>query len=315
MTRFVVCGEALIDLIPDGPGDTLATPWRALSAGGPMNSAIALARLGHDVQFLGRLGSDGFARQIQSHLEANGVGLDLAVHADEATSLAVVSLDDEGHASYTFHFAGTANFGWQPDELAGVADADAHPDADTVLHIASLATIVEPGASVLRAWVASLPGTVSFDVNVRPTVITDPAEYWRRVEPWLEVLGARGILKASDEDLGFLAEAAGLPTDLEQMLPEIGRRHGIRRIIVTRGPDGVLGLDGDRLLVEPGRPVDVVDTVGAGDTFMAGFLSHLADAPDDVAGALAWGVGASAIVCSRRGANPPTGAELAAAMG
>ena len=315
MTRFVVCGEALIDLIPDGPGDTLATPWKALSAGGPMNTAIALARLGHDVQFLGRLGSDGFAAQIQSHLAANGVGLDLAVHADEATSLAVVSLDEEGHATYTFHFAGTANFGWRPEELAGVSGAPAHPDADTVLHVASLATVVEPGASVLRAWVASLPNTVSCDLNVRPTVITDPAEYWRRVEPWLEVLGGRGILKASDEDLAFLAEAAGLPAALEEMVPELARRYGIRRIIITRGPDGVLGFDGAELLVEPGRPVDVVDTVGAGDTFMAGFLSHLADDPDDLAGALAWGVGASAIVCSRRGANPPTRAELTAAMG
>ena len=118
MRRIVVCGEALIDLVPaGGTGDTRSSTWRALSAGGPMNSAIGLARLGAPVEFLGRLGDDAFAAQLRSHLAANGVGSALVVDAAEPTSLAVVSLDGAGKASYTFHFSGTANFGWRAADL------------------------------------------------------------------------------------------------------------------------------------------------------------------------------------------------------
>lgn len=306
-----MCGEALIDLIPSGPGDTFSSPWAALSAGGPLNSAIALARLGCEVEFLGRLGSDAFARQIESHLRANGVRLDLAVRTPEATSLAIVSLDDAGHASYTFHFGGTANFGWHADELAAVASGDRLGEEETWLHVASLATVVEPGASALRRWVGGLTNPVSLDVNVRPTVIPDPGAYWAAVEPWLEILSGRGLLKASDEDLAFLAGPAGLPADTEGQAVELHRRYGIPRIALTLGPDGALGLDGEHGVVRvPGRAVDVVDTVGAGDTFMAGLLAALADSPEDLPAALRTGVAASALVCARRGANPPSRAEV-----
>ena len=121
--RFVVCGETLIDLVPAGDetgagdGDTFSSTWLALSAGGPMNSAVALGRLGADTHFLGRLSSDSFGAQLRGHIEGAGVSLDLATESSQATSIAVVSLDAEGAASYTFHFAETANFGWQQDDL------------------------------------------------------------------------------------------------------------------------------------------------------------------------------------------------------
>ena len=143
MRRIVVCGESLIDLVPTAPaGDTRASGWRALSAGGPMNTAIGLARLGNPVEFLGRLGDDAFAGQLRRHLAANGVGTALAVDAPQPTSLAVVSLDEAGKASYTFHFAGTANFGWRADELPELG-------GDDWLHVASLVTVVGPGHTVL----------------------------------------------------------------------------------------------------------------------------------------------------------------------
>src|SRR4051812_9622726 len=102
--RFVVCGEALIDLMPAGRAETPTfSTWDAYSAGGPMNSAVALGKLGTDVQFLGRLSSDAFGAQLRSYVLASGVRLDLATESSQATSIAVVSLDERGVARYTFH--------------------------------------------------------------------------------------------------------------------------------------------------------------------------------------------------------------------
>lgn len=309
MKRFVVCGEALIDLIPESRTDTRASTWSALSAGGPMNTAIALARLDHPVAMLGRMGSDAFADQLREHLLANGVSLDLAVGVDEATSLAVVSLDATGHPSYTFHFGGTANFGWKPEELPELGE-------DDWLHVASLAMVVEPDAGVLLDWLrgqADRLAGLSLDINVRPSVIPDRIEYARRTRPWLEVVGAaRGVLKASDEDLEFLAG------EEDSSWRDVARRwradYGAEAVVVTCGPDGAVAFGSDGEVSVPGRKVTVVDTVGAGDTFMAGFLDAYTASPTALQAALEHGIAAAAIVVQRQGANPPTRAELAATL-
>src|SRR6476659_2272258 len=205
MSRFVVCGETLIDLVESDRAnrDSFSSTWLALSAGGPMNSAVALGKLGADTHFLGRLSRDAFGRQLRQHILEANVKLDLATEASQATSIAVVSLDEEGVASYTFHFNGTANFGWQVDDLPEL-------NSDDWLHIASLSCIVSPGAEVLLDWMREVKAGVSHDINVRPTVITDPDVYWARVQPWIRAVGKRaGIVKASDEDIRFLARAAG----------------------------------------------------------------------------------------------------------
>ena len=147
MTRFVVCGETLIDLVQAdvASSDSFSSTWLALSAGGPMNSAVALGKLGADTHFLGRLSKDAFGRQLRQHILEANVQLDLATEASQATSIAVVSLDEQGVASYTFHFNDTANFGWQIDDLPELSDHD-------WLHIASLSCIVSPGAEVLLDW-------------------------------------------------------------------------------------------------------------------------------------------------------------------
>ncbi len=304
--RFVVCGEALIDLIHEGRPDTRASTWSALSAGGPMNTAIALARLDQPVAMLARLGADQFADQLRAHLEVNSVSLDLAVRAPEATSLAVVSLNASGHPSYTFHFGGTANFEWRPDELPELGPGD-------WLHLASLATVVPPGHEVLLEWAraqARHVKGVSLDINVRPTVLPDPAEYWRRVEPWLEVVGgAAGVLKASDEDLQFLTGQ-----DWRAAAEDWRERYGARVVVVTCGPSGAVGFGVRGPVSVPSQKVSVVDTVGAGDTFMAGFLDAFVAAPGDLEAALAQGIMASALVVQRQGANPPTRLELVAAQ-
>jgi len=311
MKRFVVCGETLIDLIQaaEQPGGNFSSTWLALSAGGPMNSAVALSRLGADSHFLGRFSRDSFGRQLSAYIREAGVHLDLATESSQSTSIAVVSLDDQGVASYTFHFAETANFGWQPEDLPALRPED-------FLHIASLATVVSPGAQVLLDWAGQLTCQMSFDINVRPTVITDPDEYWEHVKPWLRTMGVHhGIIKASDEDVKFLAQASGASrsgaTDPVEIAAGWVESYGVSMAVITLGPDGgVAVLSGGEEVRVPGFPTKVVDTVGAGDTFMAGFLDGYVNLGQPVSESLRRGAAAASIVCSRQGAQPPTAAEV-----
>jgi len=312
MTRFVVCGETLIDLVQAeaGSADSFSSTWLALSAGGPMNSAVALGKLGADAHFLGRLSRDAFGRQLRQHILEANVKLDLATESSQATSIAVVSLDELGVASYTFHFHDTANFGWQIDDLPEL-------NGDDWLHIASLSCIVSPGAEVLLDWMRDLRAGVSYDINVRPTVITDPDTYWGKVQPWLRLVGRRqGIVKASDEDIKFLAKASASgsaqsgtdPLDLAGLWVE---QYGLGLAVITLGPGGGVAVEpGGNITRVPGFPTKVVDTVGAGDTFMAGFLDGLVKLQLGLESSLERGAAAASIVCSRRGAQPPTSAEV-----
>jgi fructokinase len=306
MTRFVVCGETLIDLIraSEGVQDAAVSTWSALSAGGPMNSAVALGRLGMQTQFLGRLGSDAFGEQLRSYIDASGVHLDLAVQSSQSTSLAVVSLDAAGVATYTFHFADTANFGWQPKELPSLS-------ADDWLHIASLSCVISPGAEVLLDWMRTVRSGISYDINVRPTVIDDPIIYWQKVEPWLQVIGGHGgIVRASDEDINFLPKT-GSTSDPIAVAADWVRAYGLNLAVITLGSYGAVAIEANgRQTRVPGIPTEVVDTVGAGDTFMAGFLEARINRELGLEESLSRGVAAASIVCSRRGADPPTAAEV-----
>jgi fructokinase len=312
MARFVVCGETLIDLVQADAGgaDSFSSTWLALSAGGPMNSAVALGKLGADAHFLGRVSRDAFGRQLRQHILEANVKLDLATESSQATSIAVVSLDELGVASYTFHFHDTANFGWQIDDLPEL-------NGDDWLHIASLSCVVSPGAEVLLEWMRDVRSGVSYDINVRPTVITDPDAYWSKVQPWLRVVGRRrGIVKASDEDIKFLAKAAASgsaessddPVDVAGLWVE---QYGLGLAVITLGPGGGVAVEPDGNVTRvPGFPTKVVDTVGAGDTFMAGFLDGWVKLQVGLAASLERGAAAASIVCSRRGAQPPTSAEV-----
>ena len=274
-----------------------------------MNSAVALGKLGNDTHFLGRLSNDAFGHQLRQHILAANVQLDLATESSQATSIAVVSLDAEGVASYTFHFTDTANFGWQIDDLPKLA-------ADDWLHIASLSCVVSPGAEVLLEWMRDVKAGVSYDINVRPTVITDPDEYWSKVQPWLRAVGRRtGIVKASDEDIKFLAEATGARgsggSDPIEVAAGWVDQYGLGMAVITLGPGGGAAVEpGGKVTRVAGFPTKVVDTVGAGDTFMAGFLDARVKLGQSLEDSLRRGAAAASIVCSRRGAQPPTSAEV-----
>lgn len=298
--KFVVCGEALIDLLPEpgGPGNR----WQALAGGGPMNTAVALGKLGCDVHFLGRLGPDAFGRQIRRHLLDSGVQLDLAVAAPEPTSLAVVSLGVDGKAEYTFHFDNTSNFVWQAAEFPQL-------DADTWLHFGSVGAVVGSGAKAVCDFVAGTAATVSYDINVRPTVQPDRDRYFADVADLMAAVGSgAGIVKASDDDINWLVDDDEPVAYAQAWAAE----YGLAMFIVTLGEHGAVAVKPDgRELRVPGRTVEVADTVGAGDTFMAGFLAQYLRDPADLELALTHGVAASALVCTRAGAVPPTTAELA----
>jgi fructokinase len=274
-----------------------------------MNSAVALGKLGATTHFLGRLSRDAFGRQLRQHILEANVKLDLATESSQATSIAVVSLDEQGVASYTFHFNDTANFGWQIDDLPELP-------GDDWLHIASLSCIVSPGAEVLLDWMRDVKAGISYDINVRPTVITDPDVYWSKVQPWLRAVGRRqGIVKASDEDIKFLAKAeasggqdGGDPVEVATTWVE---QYGLGLAVITLGPGGGVAIEpGGNITRVPGFPTKVVDTVGAGDTFMAGFLDGWVKLDVGLEASLERGAAAASIVCSRRGAQPPTSAEV-----
>lgn len=304
--RFVVCGEALIDMLPAEKVSPSETLWTALAGGGPMNTAVALSRLGQDVQFLGRLGADSFGAQIEGYLQANAVGLDMAVHSGDPTSLAVVSLDEEGKAQYAFHFDGTSNFEWKTSEFPSLTD-------DDWLHFGSVAAVVGRGAGPLLEFVRRTSATLSYDINIRPSVQPDRGVYFSQVEDLMSAVGVGGgIVKASDDDINWLTDDDDPLSYAETWVEE----YGLSLFVVTLGAEGAVACKpGGRRVSVPGRQVELADTVGAGDTFMAGFLAAYAVNPMDLEEALRQGAGAAAMVCGRKGANPPTSAELQAFLG
>ncbi|MDJ1136961.1 carbohydrate kinase family protein [Streptomyces iconiensis] len=296
--------------------DTFVTETRtsALSldthaGGGPANTAVALARLGTPTRFLGRLSHDVFGRLFRGHLAQSGVDLTRAVAAAEPSTLAVASLDDEGRADYSFHAAGTADWQWTEAELKA---ATAEPMA--CLHTGSLALVQQPGAAAVERLLdeVSPRTTISLDPNVRPLLV-DPAVYREALPRWC---AATDVLRLSDDDLAHLRPGAS-----PEEAADIFHGDGARLVVVTLGGDGVFAsLDGLRMSVDAPR-TRVVDTVGAGDSFMAGFLHalHAAGAlggrldgltPEQVTHALAFGTRVAAAVVSVRGANPPWAADL-----
>lgn len=305
---FAVVGEALIDLVD--PGDD--SPCLAHPGGSPLNVAIGLARLEQPTAFLGRFSPDPFGTVLRNHARRSGVDLRSAVAAAEPTTIALVELVD-GQAEYTFSVAGTADFAWSDAELAV-------PPTVRVVHFGSLASWLPPGDAVIGRCVAALREAgdvlVSYDPNVRPRLQADRAAARAAVEASLR---HAHLVKASDEDLRWLygdeaAEAvAARWLDLGPAL-----------VVVTRGGSGSVAFGGGTPVARPVRPVALVDTVGAGDSFMSGLLDALARRDLVSPGALRAAAGeadvvgdvlddaalVSAITCSRAGAQPPRRAEV-----
>lgn len=299
---IVVCGETLIDLVPAG-GDL----WRALPGGSPANAAVALARLRTPTAMLARISGDPFGGRLRQRLADNDVDSRYVVSAPESTTLAIVDLDDAGGARYTFHLEGTADWQWHESELP----ADFGPDV-TAIHAGSMALVKSPGGPVLEAMLARERDrrVISIDPNVRTVMCPDPLRYREIVERWVAIAH---IVKASVDDLGWLYPDRP-HTDV---LAEWSTR-GPALVVATLGADGAVARTAGGNTVEvPGVEVDVVDTIGAGDTFSAALL-HTLDASGyldieklraisdaAVEAALQFAVRVAAVTCTRAGADPP----------
>ncbi|MBA2719119.1 MAG: substrate-binding domain-containing protein, partial [Chloroflexi bacterium] len=254
---IVVAGESLIDLLVREDGSVRATP-----GGGPYNVARALGRLGRPVAFLGRISTDRFGRILRERLVADGVGLTMAPTTDDPTLLAVAELDAGGSAGYRFHTTGTAAVGLVPGDLpAGL------PATTTVLHVGTLGLVLQPMAATIEQLVARAGSDVLVmaDPNCRPSAISDEPAYRARLG---RVLARIDVVKVSTDDLAWLEPALDVVA--------------AARVLVSAGPPTVLVTDGGRpvRIVTAGAVtavdvprVVVVDSVGAGDAFGAGFLA------------------------------------------
>ena len=297
-----VCGEVLIDLIPVAPGSTDRAPH---VGGGPANTAKALARLGHDVHFIDGISTDAYGQMSRDELVNDEVKLDLARTSELPTALAIVSLDNNGSASYEFKLDKTATFDFSLDWLP---DPSRHKP--NVLHIGTLVTVIQPGADVLYDWALQVAefAPIVFDPNIRPAVMGDRDLYEAAVEKWAAI---SSVIKVSDDDVEWLFPNQSIDDVAERWV-----RDGAALVVVTRGSEGLIGYTADGAVEVPGVKVEVADTVGAGDTVGAivveamiekGIMALTGDVLQEV---LHRAAKAAAITCSRPGAQPPYKHEL-----
>jgi fructokinase len=301
---FVVVGEALVDLVGQRGSRTLV----AHPGGSPANVALGLARLGDRVSLMTRLGRDSFGEMVSAHLKASGVHVDAGPDAGAKTSLAVASLA-AGVASYDFRIE------WEVGDLAPL------PVEARCVHTGSLATALAPGAAhvtdLLERERQRGRVTISYDPNVRPALLGSPED----ARPGIEhLVSLSDVVKVSDEDLRWL-----YPDRRDEDVARDWLALGAPLVVVTRGGDGVFAVTASLELVRPATRIDLVDTVGAGDSFTAGLLDGLGRADllggprrDDLAGidetslisVLDDASLIASITCSRPGADPPTWAEV-----
>jgi fructokinase len=299
MDQVWVAGEVLIDLIPNGEDS------QPIVGGGPANTAKALAKLGIDTQFIDGISSDEYGQMAEDELVSAGVKLDYVKYSDKPTCLAIVSLSDIGSAAYDFVIKNTATFDFNLDWLP-----NPQTDRPSILYIGTLATTIEPGASVLFEWAQSLAkvAPIVFDPNIRPAVISDRKQYVAQVEWWVSISSA---VKVSDEDIKWLYPSL----DVEQVVNDWLIK-GPSLVVVTYGDKGLTGYRKSEIVSVDSVKVKVVDTVGAGDTVGAILVEAIIkDGLDSLMGSrletmLKRAAKAAAITVSRVGANPPTSEEL-----
>jgi fructokinase len=296
----LVVGEALVDIVKRQDGSTETFP-----GGSAANVAVALARLGRDAGFVTSFADDEHGRLLADHLAASGVRLVTDPHVIPRTSSALATLQADGSARYTFDI----------DWRIGTVQVS---DPPLAVHACSLGAVLTPGCDDVRALMARLrpTSTTSYDVNMRPSVTGVGPPIATTVEA---TVALSDIVKASDEDLEALYPGESEDDAAARLLAL-----GPAAVVVTRGPEGAVWYSATLRISDPGVPVHVSDTIGAGDTFGAAMLDELGTrgflgggvaaigsmSREDVAGVLAFATRAAAVTVSRPGADPPYRSEL-----
>ncbi len=308
-STILCCGEALIDFVPVASSEG-GMSYRPCLGGSVYNVARALGRLEVPTRFLGGISQDFFGDMLMAGLAESSVGTDLVERSPAPSTFSFVSLNADEPA-YAFYDIEAAERSWT--RLPGAADLE---DVDC-LHFGSISLVREPAASAYEALLHREAGAgrlITFDPNIRPSLVRDPDLYRGRIE---RILSAADIVKISAVDLDWLYPGLDPNEAAERWLA-----NGASLVAVTFGERGVMGRTRRHFLTVGAVPTTVVDTVGAGDSFMAGLLAGLNDhqllsrdrlaalGEADLEAALRFGQRVASATCERRGADAPRRAAL-----
>lgn len=303
MSTIACYGEGLIDFTQEG-GTFVPHP-----GGSPYNVAVALGRLECAVEFCSQLSTDMFGKQLYDYLRNNHVGVDNIIRSDSPSTLAFVSTPENAEPEYAFYSIGAA------DVMLDNTRSFPHPEA-RLHHFGSISLMQEPCGTFWEAYINKLKGFISFDPNIRPSLIPCREEYLDRFH---NIVSCTQLLRLSLVDMQWLAPDESVESFCSRMLD-----YGVQAVAITSGSEGAWVYTRDHKLHQPAKSIDVVDTIGAGDTFTAGFLSvivehinsdHQLDASEEILNAaLKMGCMAAALNCCKKGANPPTKEQILAVI-
>ena len=305
MPSVLVIGEALVDVVHGINGEIKNIP-----GGSPANTAVALSRLGTKTYMKARTSSDQFGTEIRNYLTNQNVNLDYSLVVDSPSSVIDALIQKDGSAKYEANLNGAADFGWTVTELNQEIDRDIQ-----IVQLGSLTSYIEPGATNVEKWFTQLRQSnrflLTFDPNIRHPLDGQNAEDVRKRAKKLASLSH--VVKASDEDLNWIF-SSNSPKDSAVNIIE----SGASLVVVTLGKNGAFAVNKNHEIVEVlAKEIDVIDTIGAGDTFAAALLTQLLEKAwinenalkklnsADLTRILTNCTLAATITCSRQGANPP----------
>ena len=304
---IISLGEALIDFISKED-----LTFEGFPGGSPMNTSVAISRLGVPCQFLGRISTDMFGNRLIDHLKKDSVGTDLILRTDDSTTLSFVQKQADGQAQYGFFANETADRNLPKEELNKIS----LPLDTKIIHFGSISVSMEPCGSTISEFLLNIPKNLllSFDPNIRPSLVPDREKYIKRFQ---ELCKISSILKLSDEDLLWLYPEVDTDMALNLLLGL-----GVSLIALTTGKTGALLINKNNRAMSPLFDLPVTDTIGAGDTFHGAMLSYfykknwldrntLENLTKEQLRLLGnYANKAAGINCSRSGANPPTELEM-----